>query len=165
MNTSKKLFFLAIALLVAATSAWAHHGSGISYDVTNQWTTWATVTEFNYLNPHPTMRFERTTKDGKVEQWVSELLDAPAPMARAGWTRNRSNEALKPGTRVKLYLGSSRAGGFSAIVMRIENEKSEGLATGVGAVNRNAVDMDGVLGGLQPKEKDSRVPGEGAAGR
>jgi uncharacterized protein DUF6152 len=153
MNTSKKLCLVATALLVVATPGWAHHGSGISYDVANQWTTWATVTEFNYLNPHPTMRFERTTKDGKVEQWVSELLAAPAQMARAGWTRNRSNEALKPGTRVKLYLATSRIGGFSAIVMRIENEKGEGLATGVGAVNQNAVDLDGVPGGLQPKEK------------
>ena len=151
MNTFKNPSFLAIALFVVATSAWAHHGSGISYDLSKQWTTWATVTEFNYLNPHPTMRFDRTTKDGKVEQWVSELLAAPAQMARAGWTRNRSNEALKPGTRVKLYLATSRVGGFSAIVMRIENEKGEGVATGVGAVNREAVDMDGVPGGVQPK--------------
>jgi hypothetical protein len=154
MTTPKKLLFLAITLLVAVTSAWAHHGSGISYNVTNLWTTWATVTEFNYLNPHPTMRFERTTKDGKVEQWGSELLTAPAPLARAGWTRNRSNEALKPGTRVKLYLGTSRAGGFSAIVMRIENEKGESIVTGINAGNREAVDMDGVPGGLQPKEKE-----------
>jgi hypothetical protein len=151
MNTFKNPFPMAIALLVVATSAWAHHGSGISYDLSKQWTTWATVTEFNYLNPHPTMRFDRTTKDGKVEQWVSELLAAPAQMARAGWTRNRTNEALKPGTRVKLYLATSRVGGFSAIVMRIENEKGEGVATGVGAVNREAVDMDGVPGGVQPK--------------
>ena len=162
-NISKKLCLVATALLVVATSAWAHHGSGISYDTSKQWTTWAKVTEFNYLNPHPTMRFERTTKDGKVEQWVSELLAAPAQMARAGWTRNRSNEALKPGTRVKLYLATSRVGGFSAIVMRIENEKGEGLATGVGAANQNAVDMDGVPGGLQPTEKD--IPGQPSAGR
>jgi hypothetical protein len=162
MNTSKKLFLVAGALVVVAASAWAHHGSGISYDTSKQWTTWATVTEFNYLNPHPTMRFERTTKNGK-EQWVAELLAAPAQMARAGWTRNRTNEALKPGTRVKLYLATSRVGGFSAIVMRIEDEKGEGLATGVGAVNRDAVDMEGVPGGLQPKEKST--PGEPSAGR
>jgi hypothetical protein len=164
MNALKTPIFLAVALLAFATSAWAHHGSGISYDVSNLWTTWATVTEFNYLNPHPTMRFERTMKDGKVEQWVSELLAAPAQMARAGWTRNRSNEALKPGTRVKLYLGTSRAGGFSAIVMRIENE-AESIVAGLGAANQNAVDMDGVPGGLQPKEKAALVPGQTSAGR
>jgi hypothetical protein len=92
MNIFTKPFSLAIVLLVVAGSAWAHHGSGISYDLSKQWTTWATVTEFNYLNPHPTMRFERTTKDGKVEQWVSELLAAPAQMARAGWTRNAATK-------------------------------------------------------------------------
>jgi hypothetical protein len=47
--------------------------------------------------------------------------------------------------------------------MRIEDEKGEGLATGVGAVNRNAVDLDGVPGGLQPKEKQSG-PGQTSAG-
>jgi uncharacterized protein DUF6152 len=160
MNTSRKLLCLAAALL-AANSGWAHHGSGISYDTTNLWTTWATVTEFNYLNPHPTMRFERTTKDGKVEQWVSELLAAPAQLARAGWTRNRSNEALKTGTHVKLYLGTARVGGFSAIAMRIENEKGESIVGGLGENRGNAVDMDGVAGGLQPKEPLLRqTPGE-----
>ena len=162
MPNAYKSLLLTAALLLVPASGWTHHGSGISYDVTNQWTTWATVTEFNYLNPHPTMRFERTTKDGKVEQWVSELLAAPAQMARAGWTRNRTNEALKPGTRVKLFLGTSRVGGFSAIVMRIENEKGEGVATGVGNANRNAVDRDGLPGGLQPKEKKALPPSPGS---
>src|SRR3712207_4501967 len=110
-------------MLAAPIAAAAHHGSAISYDTTNLWSTWATVKEFNYLNPHPTMTFERTTKDGKVELWVSELLTNPAVLARAGWTKGKSVEALKPGTRVKLFLGTSRAGGLSAIVMKIENAK------------------------------------------
>jgi hypothetical protein len=77
--------------------------------------------------------------------------------------QERSNEALKPGTRVKLYLATSRVGGFSAIVMRIEDEKGEGVATGVGAVDRNAVDMDGVPGGVQPKQP--LRPGQPSADR
>lgn len=95
------------------------------------------------------MTFDRTTKDGKVEHWVSELLTNPSALARAGWTKSRSVEALKPGTRVKLYIGTSRVGGFSGIVMKIENEKGENI---VGErANATAVDMDGVPGGLQPK--------------
>ena len=60
----KGLFVL--LLLMTPLAAGAHHGSAISYDTSNLWTTWATVKEFNFLNPHPTMTFERTTKDGKV---------------------------------------------------------------------------------------------------
>jgi hypothetical protein len=145
-----------LAVLLTASVALAHHGSSISYDTKHLWTTWATVTEFNYLNPHPTMNFDRTTKDGTVEHWVSELLTNPSLLARAGWTKRRSIEALMPGTRVKLYLGTSRAGGRSAIVMKLENEKGEPIVGDRGQVE--AVDMDGVPGGLQPTGED-KLPG------
>ena len=154
---------LFVVLLLVSTPVAAHHGSAISYDTTNLWTTWATITEFSYQNPHPTMKFDRTTKDGKVEHWVSELLTNPSVLVRAGWTRTRSNEALKPGTRVKLYLGTSRAGGHSGIVMKIENEKGEtivGDRAGVKAV----ADLDGVPDGLQPKG-DKKLPGQSTGGR
>jgi hypothetical protein len=140
-------------VFLACASLWAHHGSAISYDTGHLWTTWATVTEFNYLNPHPSMTFDRTDKNGNVEHWVSELLTNPSELARAGWTKNRSIEALKPGTKVKLFVGTSRVGGFSGIVMKIENEKGENI---VGTrTNVMAVDMDGVPGGLQPKPGDA----------
>jgi len=146
----------ALALLLSSGEALAHHGSAISYDTAHLWTTWAIVTEFNYLNPHPSMTFDRTTKDGNVEHWVSELLTNPSALARAGWTKSRSVEALKPGTRVKLYIGTSRVGGLSGIVIKIENEKGENI---VGErANMTGVDMDGVPGGLQPTGED-KLPG------
>ena len=139
---------------MTGATLWAHHGSAISYDTAHLWSTWATVTEFNYLNPHPSMKFDRTVKDGKVEHWDSELLTNPSALARAGWTRSRSVDALKPGTRVKLYVGTSRVGGFSGIVMKIENEKGENI---VGErSNATGVDMDGVPGGLQPTGEDKK---------
>ena len=49
-------------LALTAISVGAHHGSAISYDTQNLWTTWATVTQFNYANPHPTMTFDRTVQ-------------------------------------------------------------------------------------------------------
>ena len=155
-NKSKAVFAFASALVLLSGVALAHHGSGISYDTGHLWTTWATVTEFNYLNPHPSMMFDRTTKDGKVEHWTSELLTNPSALVRAGWTKSRSIEALKAGTRVKLYVGTSRAGGFDGIVMKIENEKGENI---VGErSNATGVDMDGVPGGLQPTGKE-KLPG------
>jgi Family of unknown function (DUF6152) len=154
---NKLAFALSAGLLLLASSAWGHHGSAISYDTAHLWTTWATVTEFNYLNPHPSMTFDRVTKDGKTEHWLSELLTNPSELVRAGWTKSRSVDALKPGTRVKLYIGTSRAGGFSGIVMKIENEQGENI---VGTrTNASGVDMDGVPGGLQPSGAD-KLPGK-----
>jgi len=150
-NTLSKFVGWSAGLLLLCTPAWAHHGSAISYDTGHLWTTWATVTEFNYLNPHPSMTWDRTLKDGKVEHWVSELLTNPSALARAGWTKSRSVEALKPGTRVKVYVGTSRVGGFSGIVMKVENEKGENIVGERGDVT--AVDLDGVAGGLATGEE------------
>jgi Family of unknown function (DUF6152) len=149
----------ASGLALAAVAASGHHGSSISYDTSKQWTTWATVTQFNYLNPHPTMTFDRVVGNGEVEHWVAELLTNPSTMARQGWTRRRTLEALAPGTRVKLTLATSRAGGFSGIVMRIENESGEPVAGGFGGPG--APDLDGVAGGLQP-DPDAPLPGQEA---
>jgi len=156
LMTSKNTLVLAVALILFSGVALAHHGSGISYDTGHLWSTWATVTEFNYLNPHPSMNFDRMTKDGKVEHWTSELLTNPSALVRAGWTKSRSIEALKPGTRVKLYVGTSRAGGHDGIVMKIENEKGENVVGERG--NVTAVDMEGVPNGLQPTGKE-KLPG------
>jgi Family of unknown function (DUF6152) len=158
-NKLPRTLALSVGILLICATVSAHHGSAISYDTGHLWTTWATVTEFNYLNPHPSMTFERTDKNGKVEHWVSELLTNPSELARGGWTKSRSVEALKPGTRVKLYIGTSRVGGFSGIVMKIENEKGENIVGLRGDLT--AVDMDGVPGGLQPKPGE-KTEGEGA---
>ncbi|HEX6999559.1 MAG TPA: DUF6152 family protein [Gammaproteobacteria bacterium] len=151
---------LGAGLALPAVPAGAHHGSAISYDVENLWTTWAIVTRFNYANPHPTMTFDRVVGNGEVEHWVAELLTNPSTMARQGWTRKRTLDALAPGTRVKLTIGTARAGGFSGIVMRIENERGEPIAGGFGGPD--APDLDGVPGGRQPT-RDEPLPGEEAA--
>ena len=151
-----KLVNLAWLLCCLALPAAAHHGSSISYDTTKLWTTWATVKQFNYMNPHPTMTFERTVEGGVVEPWVSELLTNPSVMARQGWTKGKTLEAMAPGKRVKLWLGTSRAGGYSGIVMMIEDEN--GVVIG-GGRPMEAPDLDGVPGGLQP-EGDIVLPGQ-----
>jgi hypothetical protein len=158
MNCSSYFGVLLSSILaLAALSAGAHHGSSISYNTNNLWSTWAVVTQFNYLNPHPTMTFDRTVEDGVVEHWVSELLTNPSTMARQGWTRQRTLDALAPGTRVKLTLATSRAGGFSGIVMGIQNEGGEAVAGRGGG--SGATDLDGVPGGLQP-DGNEKLPGQ-----
>jgi len=109
--------------LVASLSA--HHGSGISYDMEHLWKTKATVVEFKYANPHPWLVFDRTNDKGEVEHWTAELVTNPTFLLRAGWTKTRSEEALKPGTVVELTLGTSKVGGFNGCIRDIRNDKGE----------------------------------------
>ena len=81
-------------LAVAATAAFAHHGTAPSYDLSKQWTRDAVVTEFHYANPHPQLFFDVTDENGNVEHWSAELLPNPAGLLRVGWTRSRSLQAL-----------------------------------------------------------------------
>jgi len=103
----------------------AHHGSGISYDMEHLWKTKATVVEFKYANPHPWLVFDRTNDKGEAEHWTAELVTNPTFLLRAGWTKTRSEQALKPGTVVELTLGTSKAGGFNGCIRDIRNENGE----------------------------------------
>ena len=112
--------------LGSATLA-GHHGTTISYDRSKTWTTKAVVTEFKYMNPHVQLFFDVTDQKGKVTHWSGELLPNPAMLLRNGWTRKRSAEALMPGTVVAVTAAPARAGGNTALVLKIESESGEDL--------------------------------------
>jgi uncharacterized protein DUF6152 len=107
------------ALLAAASPALAHHGTLIAYDRTKAWTRDATVTGFHFANPHPQLFFDLKNADGTVEHWAAELLPNPAALIRNGWTRVRSEQALKPGTPVTVTIAPPRAGGMVGLLMKI----------------------------------------------
>ena len=153
-NFTKSLLLVASLLLISG-SLWAHHGQGLSFDTAHMWTTWGTIEEFSYINPHPAVKFTRTDKDGKVEHWGAEVSNNPSRLARVGWTKSRCLASLQPGTRVKLYVGTSLAGGFIGIVELMESEKGELLCSEREAPIA-AVDMDGVPGGYQPTDEDRK---------
>lgn len=133
MNNKLKWFVIAVSVItgivVTGVPIFAHHGSAISYDMEHPWNTKATVTEFRYINPHPIVFFDRVNDKGEVEHWESEIITNPSNMIRAGWGKSRSEEALKPGTKVTLTLGTSKAGGHSAVIMKIVNEQGEEIIT------------------------------------
>lgn len=120
-----RYIMIVFAFFVLLLPALAHHGTGISYDMEKPWTTKATVTEFRYENPHPSMFFDRVNEKGEVEHWISELATNPSFLVRAGWTKTRTLAALKPGTQLTLTLATAKAGGFSAVVSKLVNEKGE----------------------------------------
>src|SRR5262252_3973460 len=137
-----------LGILVLVMSVSAHHGSGISYDMEHLWKTKATVVEFKYANPHPWLVFDRTSDKGEVEHWTAELVTNPTFLLRAGWTKTRSEQALKPGTVVELTRGTSKVGGFNGCIRDIRNETGE-LILDTGRVGGGG-DRGGDSGGGAP---------------
>ena len=79
------LFALAVALLVASTPMFAHHGSS-AYDK-KLTTVKGTVTDFQFMNPHSEIFLEVKNADGKVEKWSAEAASM-VTMSRLGWSKN-----------------------------------------------------------------------------
>jgi hypothetical protein len=121
-----------IGLLIISVPMSAHHGTNISYDRSKATTVKGKVTEFRFANPHPQLYVDVTDKDGKVTNWGCEIAANPYQLILSGWSKERSIEALKPGTPVTVTLAPSRAGTPTGELMKVFNEKGEELLATVG---------------------------------
>lgn len=77
------------ALLIAAGSAFAHHGTA-AYDTKNLVTVKGMMTEFRFVNPHVQLYFDAKNDKGETEKWQAELT-APNKLSRAGWDKHTLN--------------------------------------------------------------------------
>lgn len=103
---------LALATLVLAAPATAHHGrASYSDDIV---TLEATVTEFRFINPHVQIYFDITNDAGETEHWQGELT-APNRLARGGWTK----DTLKPGDQIRISGRAARNDGHSVAINEI----------------------------------------------
>src|SRR5438270_10312479 len=99
-----KLVFLFALVAALGIPAFAHHGTGVSYDNSKTFTVKATVTEFRYANPHPQIFFDVKDDKGNVVHWTGEIAPNPTQLQQDGWGRKRSEAALAPGTDVTITL-------------------------------------------------------------
>jgi Family of unknown function (DUF6152) len=96
--------FLAVGLLVSATSPVAHHGAA-SFDTTKELTLKGSVTEWIWANPHCFLKFDAKDDSGTVRNWAVEVSN-PTDMTRRGWART----SFKPGDEVTVMLQPVRNG-------------------------------------------------------
>jgi hypothetical protein len=82
------------------------------YDSGHDTTFKATITQFDWANPHSQITFTTTDENGKIENWVAE---GPGPnrLAKHGW----SKESLKPGDQVTIVGNRNKNG---SLTMRFE---------------------------------------------
>ena len=82
------VLFVAACLLAVSTPAIAHHGTGISYDLSKLVSVKGVVVKFALSNPHSQLYFDVTDDKGNVEHWSAEM-NAPTNLERAGYSRRQ----------------------------------------------------------------------------
>lgn len=104
------------AVLLSGTVLVAHHGSNISYQLDKTITVNGTVTEWEFVNPHPQIYFDVKDERGEIAHWAAELLPTPSMMKnmKVGWTRT----TMKPGDQIKLVCNPSRTAGAKACLAK-----------------------------------------------
>ena len=131
MKTHLMMVALATTCLLAiCTPAIAHHGTGISYDLSKVVSVKGVVVRYAWSNPHSQLYFDVTDDKGNVEHWSAEM-NAPSNLERAGFTRKQMFDFFKPGAGVTEYGFRSKAGApvvvFSKAVLDDGREfKSQG---------------------------------------
>src|SRR6185437_16370418 len=84
--------------LSMSTPLFAHHGTA-AFDTEKMLTFKATVTEWDWSNPHCLLQFDVKGDDGQVVHWLAETQN-PVTMVDGGW----SKASFKPGDQVTVTL-------------------------------------------------------------
>lgn len=98
------LLAVLVASLLVSGPAFAHHSMSM-YDRSHDTTFKATITEFNWSNPHSQIIFTAPDDHGNAVKWIAE---GPGPnrLANHGW----SKDSLKPGDEVTIIGNCNKDG-------------------------------------------------------
>jgi len=108
-------FGLAAGLVMISGAAFAHHGSGVSYNLGKVVTMEGTVTEFQWRNPHVYILYDVKDDKGNVVNWGAETHSPVVCENDDGWTKN----TLKPGDRVTISVFPSHVGSSRGLLAKI----------------------------------------------
>ena len=119
-----------VSLLILSAPALAHHGTGVSYDLSKLVSVKGVVVKYAWANPHSQLYFDVKDEKGNVEHWSAEM-NAPGNLERAGFTRTQMLNFFKAGEEVTVYGFRSKFGSpvvvFSKAVLADGREfKSQG---------------------------------------
>lgn len=95
---------LGAMILLAAGSASAHHSFAM-FDRSKKITTEATVTQFQWTNPHSWIEIDVQNSSGGTDHWSIEC-NSPNNLSRQGWKSN----SIKPGDKITIMYWPLRSG-------------------------------------------------------
>jgi hypothetical protein len=117
------LIAVIFGFLIVSTPLFAHHGNS-AYDMSKSVPVKATVTKFEYSNPHTQIYYDVTDDKGTVEHWVAETTN-PAMLNRVGWSR----DSLKPGDEVTLFVNPNKVGAKVTFLQKVVFPDGKELTT------------------------------------
>jgi hypothetical protein len=98
---------LMFAGLAVSMPALAHHGEA-NYDTDKLVTVKATVTKFEFINPHVQIYLEDKNEKGETENWTCEARSPAMLVRNGGWDKT----TLKPGDVITAVGFRSKNGGY-----------------------------------------------------
>jgi hypothetical protein len=91
-------------LFLVCSPAFAHHGSSAYADKLTILKN-ATVTKFQWGNPHSIVMFDANDAKGNVVHWAAEA-GSPSALGLIGWSKN----AIQPGDKITVYMFQAKSG-------------------------------------------------------
>jgi hypothetical protein len=105
MNTRIVSLLAVVATSLAISGPVLAHHSMSMYDRGHDTTLKATITQFDWANPHSQITFTVADEHGNIEQWLAEC-PGPNRLANHGW----SKDSLKPGDQVTIVGNRNKDG-------------------------------------------------------
>jgi tRNA(Ile2) C34 agmatinyltransferase TiaS len=102
---------LSLLVVLVATPVFAHHG-GSAYDNSKATTLTGTVTDFQFVQPHPIIALDVKDDKGEIVKWSVEMT-SPNHLVRFGWNGHK----LKPGDEITV-VGSAAKNGLKVLNLR-----------------------------------------------
>lgn len=100
-----QLTFLVLSgLLLICNPAFAHHGSSAYSDKLTMLKN-ATVTKFQWGNPHSIVMFDVSDDKGAIVHWAAEA-GSPSALGLIGWSKG----AIQPGDTITVYMFQAKSG-------------------------------------------------------
>ena len=112
----------AIAVLLVATSALAHH-SNSAFDGDKVMVLTGTVVEWKWTNPHVWIILSVDDGKGGKAQWSIEGR-TPGQLVRAGWSKT----TLKPGETITIDFSPAKDGSPTGLLTRVR--RADGTVVG-----------------------------------
>ena len=87
MRGTRRVAVIAVAVLVSAGQALAHHAFSAEFDANAPVKLQGPIAKVEWINPHSWIHLDVKTPDGKTERWMIEG-GTPNTLMRQGITRN-----------------------------------------------------------------------------
>jgi len=110
----RRIAILLFVLSIAATTAYAHHGRGATFDMKKRITLKGSVSRVDWRNPHVVIWMDVKDEGGKVTTWGFENAGV-SQLAQEGYNRN----TLKVGQEITAIVNPAANGAPTGIIVKV----------------------------------------------